>query len=381
MKPIYLDYNATTPVDPQVAEAMQPFLTEHYGNPSSNHRLGRTSRDAIEQARMHVAEVLHCQTDEIVFTSGGTESNNWAIKGVAFANRDKGNHIITSQIEHPAILEVCRYLESYGFNITYLPVDKFGIIHPQSVADAINPNSILISVMHVNNEVGSIQPIREISKTARKKNILFHSDCAQSIGKILVQVDELGVDMLSIAGHKFYAPKGIGALYIRSGIKLEKFIHGANQENSRRAGTENILGIVGLGKAFELLKGNIEESANHLKKLRDQLENDLIKIFPWAQINGHKELRLPNTSSISFKGLEANTIVAELGDKVAVSAGAACHSHSIEVSSVLSAMNVPVEYAMGTVRFSVGRFTTKEDIDKAIIEIKNVIQRLLNQKQ
>jgi cysteine desulfurase len=381
LKPIYLDYNATTPVDPQVAEAMQPFLTEHYGNPSSNHRLGRTTRDAIEQARMHVAEVLHCQTDEIVFTSGGTESNNWAIKGVAFANRDKGNHIITSQIEHPAILEVCRYLESYGFNITYLPVDKFGIIHPQSVADAINPNSILISVMHVNNEVGSIQPIREISKIARKKNILFHSDCAQSIGKILVQVDELGVDMLSIAGHKFYAPKGIGALYIRSGIKLEKFIHGANQENSRRAGTENILGIVGLGKAFELLKGNIEESANHLKKLRDQLENDLIKIFPWAQINGHKELRLPNTSSISFKGLEANTIVAELGDKVAVSAGAACHSHSIEVSSVLSAMNVPVEYAMGTVRFSVGRFTTKEDIDKAIIEIKNVIQRLLNQKQ
>jgi cysteine desulfurase len=360
---------------------MRPFLTEHYGNPSSNHRLGRTTRDAIEQARMHVAEVLHCQTDEIVFTSGGTESNNWAIKGVAFANRDKGNHIITSQIEHPAILEVCRYLESYGFNITYLPVDKFGIIHPQSVADAINPNSILISVMHVNNEVGSIQPIREISKIARKKNILFHSDCAQSIGKILVQVDELGVDMLSIAGHKFYAPKGIGALYIRSGIKLEKFIHGANQENSRRAGTENILGIVGLGKAFELLKGNIEESANHLKKLRDQLENDLIKIFPWAQINGHKELRLPNTSSISFKGLEANTIVAELGDKVAVSAGAACHSHSIEVSSVLSAMNVPVEYAMGTVRFSVGRFTTKEDIDKAIIEIKNVIQRLLNQKQ
>jgi cysteine desulfurase len=381
LKPIYLDYNATTPVDPQVAEAMRPFLTEHYGNPSSNHRLGRTTRDAIEQARMHVAEVLHCQTDEIVFTSGGTESNNWAIKGVAFANRDKGNHIITSQIEHPAILEVCRYLESYGFNITYLPVDKFGIIHPQSVADAINPNSILISVMHVNNEVGSIQPIREISKIARKKNILFHSDCAQSIGKILVQVDELGVDMLSIAGHKFYAPKGIGALYIRSGIKLEKFIHGANQENSRRAGTENILGIVGLGKAFELLKGNIEESANHLKKLRDQLENDLIKIFPWAQINGHKELRLPNTSSISFKGLEANTIVAELGDKVAVSAGAACHSHSIEVSSVLSAMNVPVEYAMGTVRFSVGRFTTKEDIDKAIIEIKNVIQRLLNQKQ
>ncbi len=380
MKPIYLDYNATTPVDPQVVEAMLPFLSEHYGNPSSSHILGRTTRKAIEQARMHVAEVLHCQTNEIVFTSGGSESNNWAIKGAAFANRDKGNHIITSQIEHPAVLEVCRYLESYGFNITYLPVDQFGIVNPQSVADAINDSTILISIMHVNNEVGSIQPIREISDIARQRNILMHSDCAQSIGKLPVQVDELGVDMLSIAGHKFYAPKGIGALYIRSGIKLEKFIHGANQENNRRSGTENILGIVGLGKAFELLKDTIVESTNYLKKLRDQLENGLINMFPSAQINGHKELRLPNTSNISFKGLEANAIVEALSDKVAVSAGAACHSQTVELSAVLKAMKVPVEYAMGTIRFSVGRFTTETDIDKAIFEIKHVIQRLPNKR-
>ncbi len=380
MKPIYLDYNATTPVDPQVVEAMLPFLSEHYGNPSSSHILGRTTRKAIEQARMHVAEVLHCQTNEIVFTSGGSESNNWAIKGAAFANRDKGNHIITSQIEHPAVLEVCRYLESYGFNITYLPVDQFGIVNQQSVADAINHSTILISIMHVNNEVGSIQPIREISDMARQRNILMHSDCAQSIGKLPVQVDELGVDMLSIAGHKFYAPKGIGALYIRSDIKLEKFIHGANQENNRRSGTENILGIVGLGKAFELLKDNIVESTNYLKKLRDQLENGLINMFPSARINGHKELRLPNTSNISFKGLEANAIVEALSDKVAVSAGAACHSQTVELSAVLKAMKVPVEYAMGTIRFSVGRFTTETDIDKAIFEIKHVIQRLPNKR-
>ena len=376
MKPIYLDYNATTPVDPRIAEAMMPFLTEHYGNPSSSHILGRITRQAIENARRQIAEVLHCQTDEIVFTSGGSESNNWAIKGVAFANRNKGNHIVTSQIEHPAVIEVCRYLESHGFKVSYLPVDEFGIVDSQSVADAITDETILISIMHVNNEVGSIQPISEISDIAHKNNILMHSDCAQSIGKIPVSVDELGADLLSIAGHKLYAPKGIGALYIRSGINLDKLIHGAAQESKLRSGTENILGIVGLGKAFELLNGNIGESSYHLKRLRDRLENSLIELFPSARINGHKELRLPNTSSISFKGLEANAILAELGDKVAVSAGAACHSHSVKVSSVLEAMKVPIGHAMGTIRFSVGRFTTEEDIDKAIIEIKNVIQKL-----
>lgn len=381
MKPIYLDYNATTPVDPRVAEVMLPYLTEHFGNPSSGHILGRKTKEAIEHARHQIANILHCQPNEIVFTSGGSESNNWAIKGVAFGNRNKGNHIITSQIEHPAVIEVCRYLELHGFKITYLPVDEFGIVNPESVAEAITKETILISIMHVNNEVGSIQPIHVISEIARQNEILFHSDPAQSIGKIPVQVNELGVDMLSIAGHKFYAPKGIGALYIRSGVKLDKLIHGADQEGKLRSGTENILGIVGLGKAFELLNNNFEESTNRLKVLRDRLEDGLIELFPSAKINGHKELRLPNTSSISFKGLEANAIIAKLGDKVAVSAGAACHSHTIKISAVLKAMQVPVEYAMGTIRFSVGRFTTEKDIDKAIIEIKNVIQRLLNLKK
>ncbi|MEJ2543126.1 MAG: cysteine desulfurase family protein [Calditrichaceae bacterium] len=376
MKPIYLDYNATTPVDQKVAEAMLPFLTEHFGNPSSSHILGRTTKKAIENARIQIAEVLHCSAEEILFTSGGSESNNWAIKGVAFANSGKGNHIITSQIEHPAVIEVCHYLESNGFKITYLAVDEFGIINPQSVINAITNQTILISIMHVNNEVGSIQPIREISKIARQNNILMHSDCAQSIGKIPVFVNDLDVDLLSVAGHKLYAPKGIGALYIKSGVKLEKLIHGASQESNYRSGTENILGIVGLGKAFELINGNMKKSTAHLKRLRDRLENRLIEIFPSARINGHKERRLPNTSSICFKGIEANAILEELGDKVAVSAGAACHSHSVKISSVLEAMKVPMEYAMGTIRFSVGRFTKEEDIDKAIIEIKNIILKL-----
>ena len=381
MKPIYLDYNATTPVDPRVAEAMLPYLTEHFGNPSSGHILGRKTKQAIEHARTQIADALHCRHHEIVFTSGGTESNNWAIKGVAFANRDKGNHIIISQIEHPAVTEVCRYLESHGFKITYLPVDANGIVDPKAVARAIIEETILISIMHVNNEVGSIQPIQEISEIARKKNILIHSDCAQSIGKIPVHLDTLNIDLLSIAGQKIYAPKGIGALYIRSGVKLEKLIHGANQESNLRAGTENVLEIVGLGKAFELLNENFEKSTNHLKTLRDRLENGLINLFPSCKVNGHMKLRLPNTSSISFRELEANKIVSELSDKVAVSAGAACHSDIVKISSVLEAMQVPIEYAMGTIRFSVGRFSTKEEIDQAINEIKHVIQRLLSLKK
>lgn len=381
MIPIYLDYNATTPIDPQVADTMLPYLTKHFGNPSSSHFYGRSTKDAIEQSRRQIAKVLHCQPDEIVFTSGGTESNNYAIKGAAFVNRNKGNHIITSQIEHPAVIEVCRYLELQGFKITYLPVDEFGIIDPQTVAEAITPKTFLISIMHANNEVGSIQPIQEISEIARKKNILIHSDCAQSIGKIPVHTNTMNVDLLSIAGHKLYAPKGVGALYIRSGVKLEKLIHGANQDRNLRAGTENVLEIVGLGKAFELINKNFEESNDHLKTLRDRFENALIDIFPICKVNGHKKLRLPNTSSISFRGLEANKIVTELSDKVAVSAGAACHSDTVKISSVLEAMQVPMDYAMGTVRFSVGRFSAKEEIDQAINEIKNVIQRLLSLKK
>jgi cysteine desulfurase NifS/selenium donor protein len=375
MKPVYLDYNATTPIDARVAEAMLPFINDHFGNPSSSHIFGTTAKKAVENSRKQIAEMLHCSVDEIIFTSGGTESNNYAVKGAALAYRHKGNHIITSSIEHPAVTEVCRYLEQQGFKITYLPVDKYGLVDPQQVKEAITPQTILITVMHANNEVGTVQPISEISEIAHSCGVLIHSDCAQSTGKIPVHADELMVDLISIAGHKLYAPKGIGALYIRSGVKLEKFIHGADHEMNRRAGTENVIEIVGLGKACELVNSDLSASYQHLKKMRDRLEDGLKKQFPSIYINGHPEKRLPNTCNVSFKGLEANTILSELNN-VAASAGAACHSDNIDVSSVLEAMHVPLEYAMGTIRFSVGRFTSADEIDGALDEIQQVVEKL-----
>ena len=372
MNPIYLDYNATTPIDPQVAEAMLPYIYQHPGNPSSSHSFGVAAREAVDEARRQVAELLGCKTDELIFTSGGTESNNYAIKGVAGAYRHVGNHIITSSVEHPAVVEVCRYLEEKGYAVTYLPVDGSGLVDPQQVEDAITPQTILITVMHANNEVGTIQPIREISEIAHRHRVLVHTDCAQSVGKISVQVDELGVDLLSIAGHKLYAPKGIGALYIRNGVELEKLMHGANHEMNRRAGTENVIEIVGLGKACELISQNLPAYHAHMRKMRDRLESGLREGFPDLRINGHLQKRLPNTSSVSFKRLEANTILSELR-YVAASAGAACHSDRVDVSSVLEAMNIPLEYAMGTLRFSVGRFTTELEIDRASDEITQVV--------
>ncbi len=379
-KPIYLDYNATTPIDPRVAEAMLPFINEHFGNPSSSHIFGTEAKKAVEQARKQVADLLHAEIDEIIFTSGGSESNNYAIKGAAIANRHKGNHIITSAVEHPAVIEVCRYLETKGFKVSYVPVDEYGLVDVAEVQKAITPQTILISIMHANNEVGTIQPISEISRLAHEHNILLHTDCAQSVGKIPVWVDELQVDLLSVAGHKLYAPKGIGALYIRHGLHLEKQVHGADHERNWRAGTENVIEIVGLGKACELIGQDFSMSEKHLATMRNQLEQGLLRGFPFCKVNGHKEKRLPNTSSIAFKGLEANTIVSELSEKVAVSAGAACHSDNVEVSSVLEAMHVPIEYAMGTVRFSVGRFTTRDEIDRALEEIRRVVTQLQPQQ-
>lgn len=373
--PIYLDYNATTPIDPRVAEAMRPYIEQHFGNPSSSHAYGVTARQAVENARQQVAQMLGCRMEEIVFTSGGSESNNYAIKGVASVYRERGNHIITSAIEHPAVIEVCRYLEKQGFQVTYLPVDETGLVDPQQVEEAITPQTILISIMHANNEVGTIQPIAEIAEIAQRHQILVHSDCAQSIGKIPVRTDELQVDLLSVAGHKLYAPKGIGALYIRTGTRLEKLIHGADHEMNRRAGTENVIEIIGLGRACELVSQNLAKAQNHLKTMRDRLEQGLLKNFPGARVNGHPQKRLPNTLSISFSHLEANTILAELTG-VAASAGAACHSDQVDVSHVLEAMHVPLEYAMGTIRFSVGRFTTTAEIDKALSEITRVVQNL-----
>ena len=375
MADIYLDYNATTPIEPRVAEAMLPYLSRHFGNPSSVHAQGVAAKKAVEKARRQVAEMLGCEVEEVVFTSGGSESNNYAIKGVARAYKNKGNHIITSSIEHPAVAEVCRYLEVEGCRITWLPVDASGLVDPEDVEAAITPHTILISVMHANNEVGTVEPIREIAEIGHRHGVLVHSDCAQSVGKIPVQIKELGVDLLSIAGHKLYAPKGIGALYIRTGVKLEKLIHGAAHEMNWRAGTENVLECVGLGEACAMISQNLRAYSEHMKTMRDRLEAGLRQRLPGIRVNGHSERRLPNTLSVSFRGLEANTILSEL-TTVAASPGAACHADRVDISPVLQAMNVPQEYAIGTVRFSTGRGTTADEVDRAIEETARVVGRL-----
>ena len=379
MKPIYLDYNATTPIDPEVAEAMRPYLFEYFGNPSSSHWYGIQTKKAVDEARRQVADLLHCNPEEVVFTSGGSESNNYAIKGTAFANREKGNHIITSAIEHPAVLEVCKYLAEKGFQITYLPVDEFCLVKPRELQKSIRPRTILITIMHANNEVGTIQPIAEIAKIAKEHGIVFHTDAAQSVGKIPTRVDELDVDLLTIAGHKLYAPKGIGALYVRGGIRLEKLIHGADHEQDLRAGTENVLEIVGLGQACEIAKRDLEKNMRHMQKMRDLLYAGLRQQWGEIRLNGHPEKRLPNTLSVCFKSIEANTLLAEI-ESVAASAGAACHSDSVHVSSVLEAMQVDLEYAMGTVRFSTGKMTTEEEVNHAVAVFVKTARRLLAEK-
>lgn len=375
MKPIYLDYNATTPIDQRVVKVMQQVMSEVFGNPSSIHALGSQARQRVEKAREQVARLIGCKPYEIIFTSGGSESNNLAIKGVALAYRDRGRRIITSKIEHPSVLEVCRYLGDQGFEIVYLPVDRFGMVDPEDVARAITHDTILISIMHANNEVGTIQPIEEIAKIARRHGVLLHSDCAQTVGKIEVKVDKMQVDLITIAGHKLYAPKGVGALYVRDGIKLEPLIHGAKQERGVRAGTENLLGIVGLGEACALSDLNLFEEQANLRRLRDRLEQGLQSRIPGIRINGHPQMRLPNTLSVSFLGLDANTLLSDLVN-VAASPGAACHAGGVDVSHVLRAMGVPDEYALGTIRLSVGRYTDDEEIDQAIDEIVSVAQRL-----
>ena len=325
-KPIYLDYNATTPHDPEVVTAMLPYVAEHFGNPSSSQWYGIKPKNAVEEARRQVSALLNCQPDEIIFTSGGTESNNYAIKGVAFARQGKGNHIVTTQIEHPAVIEVCEFLEEHGFEVTYLPVDESGLVSVSDVEKAITPQTILITIMHANNEVGTIQPIEQISKLARERGIVIHTDAAQSAGKIPADVNLLGVDLLSIAGHKLYAPKGIGALYIRQGVQLTKLIHGAGHEWGKRAGTENVLEIVGLGKACEVAKRDLGKNMRHMREMRDRLHNGLKEKLEEIRLNGHLEKRLPNTLSLSFGGMEADKLLSEIKEYVAASAGAACHS-------------------------------------------------------
>jgi cysteine desulfurase len=372
-KPIYLDYNATTPHDPEVIAAMRPFLEEEFGNPSSSHYYGSKPRQAVNTARQQVASLLNCKPEEIIFTSGGTESNNFAIKGCSGIFCSKGNHIITTQIEHPAVIEVCNFLETSGFEITFLPVDEFGLVNAADVAAAIKKETILISVMHANNEVGTVEPIVEITQLAKKHDIAFHTDAAQSVGKIPVDVNQLGVDLLSIAGHKVYAPKGVGALYIRHGLKPTKFMHGAGQEKAVRAGTENVLEIVGLGAACEIAGRDLEKNMKHMQAMRDRLLEGLKNNCGQVKLNGHPQKRLPNTLSISFLDSEANRILDAIGTGVAASAGAACHSDTVEISQVLKAMKVPLEWAKGTLRLTTGRMTTEADIDKAVQIITDAV--------
>jgi cysteine desulfurase len=321
---------------------------------------------------------LGCRPAEIIFTSGGTESNNYAVKGAALAAFERGNHVVTSAVEHPAVVEVCRWLETQGFRVTVLPVDGTGLVSPADLEEAITPQTTLVSVMHANNEVGTIQPIAELAAIAHAHGTLMHTDAAQSIGKIPVDVDELNVDLLSVAAHKLYAPKGIGALFVRDGVLLTPLIHGAGQESGRRPGTENVLEIVGLGKAAEIAARDLERNRRHFRDLRDRLYQGLIAELgsEAVRLNGHPEKRLPNTLSLSFHEVEASTLLVEISDRVAVSAGAACHADSTEISAVLQAMQVPLDWAMGTLRFSVGRDTTDEQIDETVDVVAEAVREL-----
>jgi cysteine desulfurase len=372
MQPIYLDYNATTPIDPAVLDAMLPYLHTHFGNPSSTHEYGKKTHDAVEQAREQVAALLGATPDEIVFTGGGTEASNHAIKGAVFARMSgffarwfTSPHIITSAIEHPATLQPCAFLRKLGCKITQVGVDRYGSIDPEAVERAIGGNTALVSIMHANNEVGTLQPIREVANIAKARGVLVHTDAAQSLGKVAVDVNELGVDLLSVAGHKLYAPKGVGILYVRKGVKLEPFIHGAGHEAGRRAGTENVPYIVGLGKACEIARQSLPLATARLKQLRDRLFDRLHQALgDKIVLNGHPDLRLPNTLNTNFLGHVGAELLQKL-PQIAASTGSACHEGSITQSPVLCAMGVPPEIGKGAVRLSVGRFTTEEEIDRA----------------
>lgn len=370
MTKIYLDYNASTPIAAKVAAAMRPYLSEAFGNPSSEHWAGWPARAAVETARGEVAALLGCSPEEIVFTSGGSEANNQALKGAAFALREKGDHIVVSTVEHPAVLNPCRFLERLGFRVSLVPVDQFGRVDPGDVQRAVTAKTILVSIMHANNEVGVIQPIEAISRIARERGVLVHTDAAQSVGKIATNVDALGVDLLSIAGHKLHAPKGVGALYIRRGVRLEPLIHGAGHEGGRRAGTESALLAVGLGAACALARdlGPMQQ----VRDLRDRFWGMLQERFGnRVALNGHFERRLPNTLNVSFVGKVGADILARL-EGVAASTGSACHSGRIEISPVLAAMGVAPEVGMGAIRFSLGRGTTGNDIDAVVRKLTDL---------
>ncbi|MBI5698983.1 cysteine desulfurase NifS [Candidatus Saganbacteria bacterium] len=371
MKKIYLDNAATTPAHPDVVLAMQPYFSDKFGNPSSIHAFGQETRSAVEAAREKVARLIGSSVEEVVFTSGGTESDNFALEGVAFANEGKGKHIVTSKIEHHAVLECCEFLKKRGFEITYLPVDQYGLVDPQQVKKAITDQTILVSIMHANNEIGTVEPIAEIAKIVKEKGVYFHTDAVQTTGHLPIDVKELGVDLLSLSAHKFYGPKGVGALYIKKGAKLVSFLHGGGQERGRRASTENVPGIVGLGAACALAQ------VSKVAPLRDKLMQGILSRIPETRLNGHPTLRLPNNLNVSIKYVEGESLLLNLDlQGIAASTGSACTSGSLDPSHVLLAIGLPHEEAHGSLRFTLGQATTEEDIDYVLEALPPIVQKL-----
>lgn len=377
MNTVYMDYAATTFVKPEVLEEMLPYFTGKFGNPSSFYEISRITKRAVDKARGQVSKALNCDINEVYFTGGGSEADNWAIKGIASAYKNKGNHIITTKIEHHAVLHTCEYLEKNGFEVTYLDVDSKGFVNPEDVRNAITDKTILVSVMFANNEIGTIEPIKEIGAICREKKVLFHTDAVQAIGNIEIDVKDMNIDLLSLAGHKIYGPKGVGALYIKKGVRIHNLIHGGGQERARRAGTENIAGIVGLGKAIELATENLQEHVDKMTALRDKLIEGLLKI-PYSKLNGPTgDKRLPGNVNIGFEFIEGESILLSLDfEGVCASSGSACTSGSLDPSHVLMAIGLPHEIAHGSLRLSIGDFTTEEDIDYIIEKLPAVIERL-----
>jgi cysteine desulfurase len=374
---VYMDHSATTYTKKEVLEAMIPYYSEHFGNPSSIYSIAGDSKKAIDAARVQVAKAVGADPDEIYFTSGGSESDNWAIKGVAFANRKKGNHIITSAIEHHAVLHTCKYLEKEGFTVTYLPVDRYGMIDPADLEKAITEKTILVSVMFANNEIGTIEPIAELGAVAHNHKVYFHTDAVQVIGNLKVEVKAQNIDMLSLSAHKFYGPKGIGALYIKKGVKIDNLIHGGGQERKRRAGTENIAGIVGLGKAIELATTDIDGHNRRIRGMRDRLLQGILTKIPGAYLNGHKEKRLPGNINVSFEFIEGESMLLWLDDEgICASTGSACTSGSLEPSHVLLATGLPVEISHGSLRLTLGDINTEQDVDFVLEVLPKVVSRL-----
>ena len=377
MDRIYLDNAATTAVSPEVLEAMLPYFTQCFGNPSSIHSTGRDARRVVDAARRQVAAAIGAQPQEIYFTAGGSESDNWAIKGTAFAKKSRGNHIITSAIEHHAVLHTCAWLEKQGFEVTYLPVDEFGRVRVEDVEKAITDKTILITIMAANNEIGTIQPIAEIGKLAHDKGILFHTDAVQAIGAMPIDVNAMHIDMLSMSGHKFHGPKGIGALYIRKGVKIDQYLHGGAQERGQRAGTENLAGIVGMGKAIEIATQHLEENAARLTVLRDKLIDGILAEIPDVRLNGHRTQRLPNNVNVSVRYVEGEALLLRLDlAGIAGSSGSACTSGSLDPSHVLLAIGLPHEIAHGSLRLSLGTDTTEAEIDEVLDKLPGIVKNL-----